>query len=92
MWKQTGSFIQIMQSYDEPNRLPSLRPILSAIDTCSYNLAKVFVPILKEFTVNEYTVKDTFSFSNKIRNKDTSLYVASFDIKSLFTNTHQDIG
>ena len=71
---------------DEANRLPTLRPILSAIGTCSYNLAKFFVPILKKFTINEYTVKDSFSFSNEIRNKSTSLYMASFDIQSLFTN------
>ena len=75
---------------DEPNRLPPLRPILSAIGTCSYNLAKFFVPILKEFTINEYTVKDSFSFSNEIRNKSTSLYMASFNIQSLFTNIPLD--
>ena len=68
---------------DEPNRLPPLRPILSAIGTCSYNLAK-------EFTINEYTVKDSFSFSNEIRNKSTSLYMASFNIQSLFTNISLD--
>ena len=56
----------------------------------SYNLAKFFVPILKEFTINEYTVKDSFSFSNEIRNKSTSLYMASFDIQSLFTNIPLD--
>ena len=75
---------------DEPNRLPPLRPILSAIGTCSYNLAKFFVPILKEFTINEYTVKDSFSLSNEICNKSTSLYMASFDIQSLFTNIPLD--
>ena len=32
---------------DEPNKLPPLHPILSAIGTCSYNLANFFVPILK---------------------------------------------
>ena len=54
---------------DEPNRLPPLRPILSATVTCSYNSAKYFVvPTLKEFTVNEYIVKDSFSFSDEIRN------------------------
>ena len=48
---------------DEPNRLPPLRPILSDTVTCSYNLAKFFVvPTFKEFTVNEYIVKDSFSF------------------------------
>ena len=72
---------------DEPNRLLPLRPILSAIGTCSYNLAKFFLPLLKEFSINEYTVKDSFSFSNEIRNKST---MASFDIQSLFTNISLD--
>ena len=93
MWQQTGSFIRIMQGSqkpDEPNRLPPLRPILSAVGTCSYNLAKFFVLILKEFTINEYTVKDSLSFSKEIRNKSTSLYMASPDIRSLFTNIPLD--
>ena len=42
--------------------IPPFRPILSAIGIATYNLAKFFVPILKEFTVNEYTVSDSFSF------------------------------
>ena len=33
------------------NDIPPFRPILSAIGTAMYNLAKFFVPILKEFTV-----------------------------------------
>ena len=49
-----------------------------------------FVSILKEFTINEYTVKDSFSFSNEIRNKSTSLYMASLNIQSLFTNIPLD--
>ena len=75
---------------DELNRLPPLRQIILAIGAWSYSLAKFFVPILKEFTINEYTVKDSFSFSNEIRNKSTSLYMASFDIQSLFTNIPLD--
>ena len=44
---------KVHQKLDEPNRLPPLRPSLSAIVTCSYNLAKFFVPILREFTIND---------------------------------------
>ena len=44
------------------NDIPPFRPILSAISIATYNLAKFFVPILQEFTVNEYTVSDSFSF------------------------------
>ena len=66
------------------------RPILSAIGTCSYNLANFFVPILKQFTINEYTVKDSFSFCKEIIDQDPNLFMASFDIQSLFTNIPLD--
>ena len=39
-----------------------LRPILSAINTVGYNISKFLVPILGCLTVNDYTVRDTFSF------------------------------
>jgi hypothetical protein len=70
--------------------LPPFRPILSAIRTCAYNLAKFFVPILKEFTINEYTVKDSFSFAEEIVEQDSKLYMVSFDVESLFTNIPLD--
>ena len=72
------------------NDLPPIRPILSAIGTCTYNTAKFFVPILKEFTLNEYTVRDSFSFCNEIQEQDNNLYIASFDIESVFTNIFLD--
>ena len=66
--------------------IPPFRPILSATGTSTYNLAKFFVIILKEYTINEYTVRDSFSFCNEIQKQDSSFYMASFDIQSLFTN------
>ena len=72
------------------NDLPPLRPILSAIGTCAYNIAKFFVPILKDFTLNEYTVRDLFSFCDEILEQDNNLYMASFDIESHFTNIPLD--
>ena len=70
--------------------LPPFRPILSAIGTTTYNLAKFFVPILREHTINEYSVKDSFSFSDEIRRQDPNMYMVSFDIKNLFTNIPLD--
>ena len=63
-----------------------LRPILSAIGTAGYN--KFFVPIFAPFTSNEYTNKDSFSFVEEILAipNANSFVMASFDIKSLFTN------
>ena len=68
------------------------RPILSAIGTYNYKLAKFLVHILKPFTSNEYTVKDTFSFVSEITSfhKDEDLVIASFDVSSLFTNIPLD--
>ena len=40
------------------NNVPPFRPVLSAIGTCAYSIAKLFAPILKEFTLNEYTVRE----------------------------------
>ena len=52
------------------------RPILSAIGTSGCNLAKFFVPLLKQYTINEYTVKDSFSFCKEIVNQDPQLFMA----------------
>ena len=67
------------------NHNPPFRLILSAIDNATYNLAKFFVPILKKINVNEYAVSDSFSFCKEIKDQDSSLFMASFDIQSLFT-------
>src|SRR5215469_12911630 len=65
------------------------RPILSAINTPTYNMAKFLVPIIELCTRNKFSVHDSFHFSQII--KDFSLgsdqtYMASFDVESLFTN------
>ena len=70
--------------------IPPFRLILSAIDAATYNHAKFFLPILKEFTVNEYTVSDSFSFCNEIKDQNSSLFKALLDIQSLFNNIPLD--
>ena len=65
--------------------VPPFRPILSAIRTCTYNLAKFLVPILKEFTTNEHTIKDSFTFAEEIAEQNAEHYMVSFDVESLFT-------
>ena len=59
---------------------PSFPPILSAIGTPTYNLAKFLVPILSLLTVNEFTVHA------EVVNFDANCIMASLDIESLFTN------
>ena len=72
------------------NNCPPFRPILSAIGTPTYNIAKFLVPILKPLTTNDYTLKDTFEFSRDILNQNPNLFMASLDVDSLFTNIPLD--
>ena len=44
------------------------------------------IPILEPLTQNEFTVKDSFTFAKEITKYDSSLFMASFDVESLFTN------
>lgn len=46
--------------------VPSFRPILSAINSCTYNFAEFLLPILKDFATNEYSIRDYFSFGNEM--------------------------
>ena len=72
-----------------PNdRVPPFHPSLSAIGTCSYNLEKFIVPLQKQHTINEYTVKDSFFFVKILLIQ--TLNLASFDIQPLLTNIPLD--
>ena len=64
---------------------PPLRPILSAINTLIYKLAKFLVPISKFLTINEYTVKDSFAFAEESFKQDFEFFMVSLDVDSLFT-------
>ena len=66
----------------------SFRPIFAAYNAASYKLSKFLVSILAPFTINNYTVKNSYSFVSEICNKTNSddLFVVSFDVESLFNN------
>ena len=68
------------------DRIPPFRPILSAIGTPTYKLTTFSDQLLKPLTNNEYTIKESFSFAKEVLEFDTPLFMASFDLKSLFTN------
>ena len=72
------------------NSFPKLRPILSAINNGTYKWAKFFVPLLKPFTSNNYTVKDSFDFAKDITQQSSKLFMAPFDMDFLFTNVLLD--
>ena len=64
-----------------------LRPIMSAIGTFNYKLSKFLVPALAAITTSQYTVRDSFTFAKEICDlKYGRCVMASFDVKSLFTN------
>ena len=70
-----------------------LRPIISAIGTYSYKLAKFLVPLLRPFSTNTFTINDTFSFvkeSRELQINTNDVIMASFDVKSHFTNIPLD--
>ena len=66
--------------------MPKFRPVLSAINTPGYNLAKFLIPILEHLSHSEFTVKDSFKFAKEITKYDSSLFMASLDVEVLFTN------
>ena len=72
------------------NGFPKLRPILSAINTPTYRLAKFLVGIMEPLTTDEFTVKDTFTFAQEIRSQDSTKRMSSFDVDALFTNIPLD--
>ena len=72
------------------NNTPQFRPILSAINTPVDKLAKYLVLNLPPLPVNDYTIKDSFTFAKEIINFDHNLFMASLDVESLFTNIPVD--
>ena len=65
---------------------PTLRPILFAISTPIYKQARFCDKLLKPITTNEYTIKDSFSFTQEVEEFDPNLVMVSFDVKSLLSN------
>ena len=66
-----------------------IRPIIFAVGTYNYKLAKFLVEILSPLIENnKYILKDTFDFVNKVSHLNTSVdkSMLSFDVESLFTN------
>ena len=72
------------------NGLPPFSPILSAIGTLTYKLAKFLVPVLSGITQNEFTFKDSFTFFDEILTQDSGLCMTSLDVDGLFTNIPLD--
>ena len=54
------------------DNMPKFRPIVSAINTPGYNLAKFLIPISEPFTHSKFTFKYSFSFAREITKYDSS--------------------
>ena len=65
---------------------PPFRPILSAVGTPSYKLAKFLVRKLSSITFNEFTVKDSVPFAEEMVHQDSKHFMGSLDVDFLFTN------
>ena len=70
--------------------LPPFRPIFSATDTPTYKLSKLLVPVLPDIMQNEFTVKESFAFVDKILTQNSDLYMGSLDVDALFTENPLD--
>ena len=65
---------------------PPFRPIISAIGTPSYKLAKFLVPKVSSITFDEFTVKDSFVLAEEIIYQNGKSFMDSLDLDSLFIN------
>ena len=65
-----------------------IRPIVSNLNTATYQLAKHLSKILSPLRESEYTIKSTRHFMEIIKHKKVpeGFQMVSFDVKSLFTN------
>ena len=69
-----------------------IQPIVSNINTASYQLAKYLTKILSPLSTSEYTVKSTSNFITYIKGQNipNNFKLISFDVTSLFTNVPLD--
>ena len=56
------------------------RPIMSAVETLTYNLAGFLVLLLEPTTTNMYTVRKSYEFAKAIADQDPGLSMASLDV------------
>ena len=63
---------------------PPFRPILSAVGTPSYKLAKFLVRKLSSISFNEFTARYSFAFAEEIVHQDSKLFMGSLDVDSIY--------
>ena len=70
-----------------------IRPIISNINTASYQLAKYLAKLLSPLSTSEYTVKSTSDFITHIKRQNipNNFKLISFDVTSLLTNDKNEV-
>ena len=73
------------------NHLP-LRPIVSNINTLTYNLVKFLSKLLSSLRQSDHNVRSTKDLIHNIKEENipTGYKMVSFNVKSLFTNVPLD--
>ena len=76
---------------DNVDQLP-IRPIVSNVDTSTYELAKYLAKLLLPLSPSQYAVNIVKHFTESIKHKKipTGYQMISFDVKSLFTSIPLD--
>ena len=84
---QESSTTQLKSKNGNIDQLP-IRPIVSDLNTITYQLAKHLSKILSPLRESEYTIKSTRHFMEIIKHKKVpeGFQMVSFDVKLLFTN------
>ena len=76
-----------MHKFSDSDSFPKLRPIVSSIGTCNYNLARFLFYLCSPLVPNDYSCKDTFTFVSQIKNGNLSKkFLVSYGVTSLFTS------
>ena len=93
--KPTGSRSKIFHDRAKVHKpiidnCPSFRPILSAANKPTYNLAKFLVHILSPLTVNEFTAHNIFSSAEEVDTFNANCIMVSLDVERLFINIPLD--
>jgi putative heme iron utilization protein len=70
--------------------LPKIRPILSAIGTAGYNLAKFLIPLLSDAANGPLSISNNFEFNKQVLEQDPNLIMGSLDVEALFTSIPLD--
>ena len=70
------------------DNIPKFRPVLSAVNTSSYNIAKYLVPLLSVIATNELTISDSFSFAKELIHQDYNLVMASLQFFKSYSSIH----